>query len=437
MPAHSSSAITPSAARLTESLRDIGYDFPSAVADIVDNSIMAGAARAEILIEFDGTDSSVSIADDGCGMTANGLVEALRYGTRRSYSRGDLGRYGLGLKTASLSQCRSVTVATRRSQSATRTAVRTLDLDLIAEWDEWLVVDPGPDPAVARARDWLADGPGTVVIWRKLDRVLPEKRPDGGWARRRLEAMAAKTAEHLGIVFHRFLEGAAGRDFVITVNGEKVQPWNPFAPGEPDRIELASQRFEVVVGDVAGKVTLQRFVLPSRDQFSSLVQFESLSGPLNWNRQQGLYIYRAGRLVQWGGWNGIRGIDEHTKLARAALDFDTDLDSIFNINVAKMRVTIPPQLRQMLERPINELCGQADDAYRKTSRRAVTGQADHDGRRPPWATPDSPTGTAGDDAGLALRAAAMHAGEYEAFRRIVDTLRQQAPEVAEALGLRT
>ena len=119
MPALRSTAITPSAARLTESLRDIGYDFPSAVADIVDNSIMAGAARVEVLIEFDGLDSSVSVADDGCGMTANGLVEALRYGTRRTYARGDLGRYGLGLKTASLSQCRSVTVVTRSSLSAT------------------------------------------------------------------------------------------------------------------------------------------------------------------------------------------------------------------------------------------------------------------------------------------------------------------------------
>ena len=142
------------------------------------------------------------------------------------------------------------------------------------------------------------------------------------------------------------------------------------------------------------------------------------------------------RLVQWGGWNGIRGIDEHTKLARAALDFDTDLDSVFNINVAKMRVTIPPQLRQMLERPINELCGRADDTYRKTSRRDANGPASDGARRPPWAAPDPATRTV-DDAGLALRAAAMHAGEYEAFQRIVATLRQQAPEVAEALGLRT
>ncbi len=438
MPPYRSSAITPSAARLTESLRDIGYDFPSAVADIVDNSIMAGAARVEVLIEFDGTGSWVSVTDDGCGMTANGLVEALRYGTRRTYTCGDLGRYGLGLKTASLSQCRSVTVVSRRSRSATLTAVRMLDLDLIAEWDEWLVVDPGPDPAVAQARGRLADGPGTVVIWRKLDRVLPEKRPDGGWARRRLAAMAAKTAEHLGMVFHRFLEGTGGRDLVITVNGEKVQPWNPFGPGEPARAELAPQRFEVVVGDVTGTVTLQRFVLPSRDHFSSPANFELLSGPLNWNRQQGLYIYRAMRLVQWGGWSGIRGIDEHTKLARAALDFDTDLDSVFNINVAKMRVTIPPQLRGMLERPINELCGRADDTYRKTSRRDVTGPSgDSDGgRRPPWGAPDPATRTA-QDAGLALRAAAMHAGEYAAFQRIVARLRQQAPDVADALDLRT
>jgi hypothetical protein len=431
MPARGSAAITPSAARLTESLRDIGYDFPAAVADVVDNSVMAGASRVDVLVEFNGADSSVTVADDGCGMTANGLLEALRYGTRRTYARGDLGRYGLGLKTASLSQCRSVTVVTRGSASGARVTARMLDLDLIAEWDEWLVVAPTGDLAVTGARKWLDDGPGTVVIWRKLDRVLPEKRPYGGWGKRRLDGMAAKTAEHLGIVFHRFLERTARQHLVITVNGEKVEPWNPFALGEPALIELAPQRFEVAVGNFAGTARLQRYVLPSRDQFSSPAQFERLSGPLNWNRQQGLYIYRADRLVQWGGWNGIRGIDEHTKLARASLDFDTDLDSAFNINVAKMRVTIPLQLRQMLERPINELCGRADDVYRKTSRRA----ADDRSGRQSLVAGLGPAGTVVEGAGLALRAAAMHAGEYESFRRIVASLRMQAPEVAEALGL--
>jgi hypothetical protein len=439
MPPRSPIAIPPSAARLTESLRDIGYDFPAAVADVVDNSVMAGAGHVDVVIEFAGTDSLVSISDDGCGMTANGLNEAMRYGSRRSYKRGDLGRYGLGLKTASLSQCRSVTVVTRRT-SAGPGAARMLDLDLVAEWDEWLVVDPGRDPFVTRVRESLGDGAGTAVLWRKLDRVLPDKKPHGGWGKRRLEGMAARTAEHLGIVFHRYLEGTARHPLVITVNGEKVSPWNPFAPCEPATVELPPQRFELAVGGFSGKATLRRYVLPSRDQFSSPEQFESLSGPLNWNRQQGLYIFRADRLVQWGGWNGIRGIDEHTKLARASLDFDTDLDSVFNINVAKMRVAIPPQLRQMLERPINELCGRADDVYRKTPRHADEGHGGTGTEETKAAAGDRGWNIpaprpAPDGAGLALRAAAMHAGEYDALLRIANSLRQQAPDVADKLGL--
>jgi hypothetical protein len=443
-----SAPITPSAARLTESLRDVGYDFPAAVADIVDNSVMAGAAQIDVQIEFAGEDSYVSISDDGEGMTPNGLIEALRYGSRRSYGPSDLGRYGLGLKTASLSQCRSVTVVSRRRAIGKAVTVRTLDLDLIAEWDEWLVVEPPSDAVIDAAEKRLSGDPGTIVIWRKLDRVLPEKRPDGGWARRRLESMAVKTAEHLGIVFHRYLEGIVGPGLVITVNGQKVQPWNPFAPSEPARTELPPLRFELNVGDVSGTVSLQRFVLPPRDEFSSHEEFERYSGPLNWNRQQGIYIYRADRLVQWGGWNGIRGIDEHTKLARASLDFDTDLDSVFNINVAKIRVTLPPQIRQMLERPINELCSFADDRYRKASRRghpssdepsalllppAADGEAVLAGER--VTRPSLGTSVPGSDAGLALRAAAMLAGEYDSFGRIVAVLMEQTPEIASALGL--
>jgi hypothetical protein len=143
-------------------------------------------------------------------------------------------------------------------------------------------------------------------------------------------------------------------------------------------------------------------------------------------------------LVQWGGWNGVRGIDEHTKLARASLEFDTDLDSVFNINVAKMRVTLPPQIRQMLDRPINELCAYADDRYRKASRNGVKEQSED---RPTQAngnpTPESPTLSRGhaSEAGLALRAAAMYADQYEAFRSIVAVLVEQAPDVARSLGL--
>lgn len=434
MSAWKSTAITPSAARLTESLRDIGYDFPAAVADIVDNSVMAGARHVDVRVEFVGEESYVAISDDGEGMTGNGLVEALRFGSRRAYGPSDLGRYGLGLKTASLSQCRSVTVVTCRRSSPGNVNVRTLDLDLIAKWDEWLIVEPPMVPVIEQSAERLAAEPGTVVIWRKLDRVLPEKRPDGGWARRRLDSLAAKTAEHLGIVFHRYLEAMDSRELVISVNGQKIEPWNPFAQSEPTTTELPLQRFDLSVGDVAGSVALRRFVLPARDEFSSLEEFERYSGPLKWNRQQGIYVYRANRLVQWGGWNGIRGIDEHTKLARASLEFDTDLDSVFNINVAKIRVTFPPQIRHMLDRPINELCAHADDRYRKASRRTVNEQPFEPDAQPAARTQDVPTPT-GSDAGLALRVAAMQVGEYAAFRRIVAELTSMAPEVASSLGL--
>jgi hypothetical protein len=425
--------VAPSAARLTGSLRDIGYDFSTAVADIVDNSIAAGATRVEIMVEYDGAESRVFIADDGRGMSPHAVLEALRFGTRRSYERGDLGRYGLGLKTASLSQCRVLTVVSRGTKSVVRTCARSLDLDLIEEWDQWAIVDPSStDEMVERARRWLSEGTGTVVLWQNLDRVLPENRPEGGWARRRLETLATRAAEHLGIVFHRFLEGVAGRpQLVITVNGQKVCPWDPFAPDEQSTVELSAQRFEIEAAGATGHVRLRRFVLPSRDRFTSAVEFERLSGPMNWNRQQGLYIYRAERLVQWGGWGGIRGIDEHTKLARAALEFDTDLDSAFNINVAKMRVTLPPPLRQLLEAPVNELCVLADDAYRKTSRSAHRPVPADLGSAPEVRAATQSAAAAG----LALRMAAMQVGQWAAWEAIEGLLRRQSPEVVDLLGL--
>ncbi|MEV6487094.1 ATP-binding protein [Actinoplanes sp. NPDC051633] len=425
--------VSPSAARLTGSLRDIGYDFASAVADVVDNSVAAGATRVEILIEHDGSDSRVFITDDGAGMSSSGLLEALRFGTRRQYRRGDLGRYGLGLKTASLSQCRVLSVVSRSSKSTVRTCARSLDLDLIDDWDQWVVVDPGNrEPAVQRARQWLAEGTGTVVIWQVLDRVLPEKRPEGGWARRRLDTLAGKTADHLGMVFHRFIDGVGDRpQVVITVNGQKVRAWDPFAQDESSTVELPLQRLEVESPGSTGVVTLRRFVLPARDRFSCPAEFERLSGPLNWNRQQGLYVYRANRLVQWGGWAGIRGIDEHTKLARASVEFDTDLDAAFNINVAKMRVTLPAQLRQLIEPAVNELCVLADDAYRKTAGSARSAPPEDLGQPPEVRAATQAAATAG----LALRMAAMQVDEWAAWEKIEALLREESPEVVRLLGL--
>ncbi len=179
MAALARATVAPSAARLTESLRDIGYDFQAAIADIVDNAVSAGAGRVDVVIEYAGAASRVIIADDGDGMNAYDLLEALRFGSRRSYGDDDLGRYGLGLKTASLSQCRSVTVVSRR-RGLKMVAARQLSLDLIREHDEWLVVDPGGVPGVTWARQWLGDAPGTVDRPLQRQQVVQHGEPGVG-----------------------------------------------------------------------------------------------------------------------------------------------------------------------------------------------------------------------------------------------------------------
>lgn len=419
----SSFDVTPSARRLTESLRDIGYDFVSAVADVVDNSVSAGAAHIDIIIEYAGQNSLVAIADDGCGMTERELTEALRFGSRRQYGARDLGRFGLGLKTASISQCRRLTVVTRHAPRNMRVSARTLDLDRVAAADRWFVWDPWDTEAVQRALEWLDRGPGTVVTWEGLDRVLPAGQPDGSWAKRKLAQLAQRTAEYLGMVFHRFIEGdVEGEPITISVNGEKIPAWNPFAPDEEYRAVLPETKFEVAGEMGSGFVTLRPVVLPNRDRFSTPEAFELLGGPRRWNRQQGLYIYRAGRLIQAGGWSGIRAADEHTKLARAALDFSPELDDLFRVNVAKMRVSVPAEIRSLIERPIHELCHQADAVYRGGNGRSGRKDDSRNSLR-----------LAGD-AALALRAAAMEIDDYEALQRIMKVLKRRSPEIAAALG---
>lgn len=420
--------VAPSAARLTGSLRDIGYDFPTAVADLVDNAIAAGATRINVETQFEPNDSYVLISDDGTGMTETELHEALRFGSRRAYGHNELGRFGLGLKTGSFSQCRRLTVVTRRSPKRAHIHVRTLDLRRVARFDTWSITQDESTPAIDRAKLLLNEGPGTVIVWEDLDRALPERYAESGWGRRRLATLASRTGEHLAIVFHRFIEGAVPdrSDVVISVNGEKLAPWDPFAPDEPARQVVSEQKFEIETQQGSSDVRFQGVVLPSRDMFSSLEEFERLSGPLKWNRQQGLYIYRANRLVQHGGWSGIRGIDEHTKLARASIDFDTALDEAFQINVAKMRVALPPSLKQMLERPIHDLCVRADDAYRRSANSAGS-------------SPSSKSSKASDlalsEVGVALKSAMLTDRGLPEFRSILNVLKKQNPDLAKALDL--
>ena len=275
--------VLPSPRRLVEALRDVGYDFVSAVADLIDNSIAANATRVDIQIKWDGADTWLRIADNGTGMDSSTITEALRFGSERSYRPDDLGKFGLGLKTASLSQCRRISVASRTSEQIARIEARRFDLDRILKDDKWEVEVLGPRERAEELVEPLKSHPGTVVVWSHLDRVLGFRVPHGERAQRALWEMVDRLEQHLGMVFHRFLEGDVHghrrRSLVITINGNKVQPWNPFAPDETRTQHLQVRDFDIAASGVTGVVTFDPWVLPSKDRFSSEVSSTDCQDP--------------------------------------------------------------------------------------------------------------------------------------------------------------
>lgn len=419
--------VTPSAARLSGSLRDLGYTLTSALADLVDNSLAAGASTVRISFGSDRGEFSISVADDGIGMGSSQVLNALRFGSKRIYGPHDLGRFGLGLKTASLSLGRRLSVISK--VAGARLIMRTLDLDVIDELDDWLVLGTEGSASVDRAVSWFdRSESGTVVVVEALDRVLGSA-TNAAAMTRRLRAAAAKTCEHLAMVFHRYITGYAGRDpvriLVETDQGEVVlAPWDPFATDELATDQLDDWTLPVADGGREFHVPLRRFVLPAKSEFSTAEKFEQLSGPLKWNRQQGLYVYRAGRLVQFGGWARLRSIDEHTKLARASLDFPPALDSFFQINVSKMRINIPSDVRGLLSDPIQELCLKAAKRYRLSGDRAQQLRSRTSSGNAAWR-----------DVAFALRVAAAEVGESEAIERVLKAVDAVDPQLARNLSI--
>jgi anti-sigma regulatory factor (Ser/Thr protein kinase) len=360
--------VIPAAGRLVGSLRDMGYEFATAVADLVDNSIEAGATVVTIDVEFEGENSWVRITDNGAGMTPALLREAMRYGSSREYSADDLGKFGLGLKVASLSQCQRLTVASRRSRERAEIAAYCWDLRHITKTNRWELVPITKETAPLVVIP-LKNSAGTVVLWERLDRILGYEHPDGESARRRLTAMCRDLEGHLAVVFHRFLsdEVQARPKLQIVVNGIEIKPWDPFARDEPATKPLDPIGISVTHAGVGGQVTLEPFVLPHQSEFSSPESFRRASGPANWNQQQGFYVYRAHRLIQSGGWCRIRTLDEHTKLARVALSFSPQLDDALRVNVAKMRVQLPPGMREPIMAAISSVTRLANDRYRRSA----------------------------------------------------------------------
>lgn len=449
--------VIPSARRLIRSLRDLGYDFKLAVADIIDNSIAANASSIAIDMKFDGKNSWLRIADNGTGMSGTTITEAMRFGTEREYEDDELGKFGLGLKTASLSQCSRLTVASRVDVHSRRIEVRQWDLEHVEDTNRWEIIDVPAEDRSDTLIEPLQERRGTVVLWEVMNRVIGYKIPWGEFAKNGFYHLADELDLHLGMVFHRFLSGEAQRkkQLKISINGTAIRPWDPFAREEKATLKLPKHQFKVTGDDGPGLVAYAPYVLPSQEGFSTRKAFDRYAGPEKWNYQQGFYVYRADRMIQSGGWSRIRTSDEHTKLARVALDFWPDLDSAFDLNVAKAKVILPADLREKLQPHVEQLIKQAKKVYSppKEEMRGngfptppgghkATGASRH--TLPPGQPDVGDNGTGREISGggsnvnthigKALESAAAKAKELKALKRIQKALKAENPDTAAEIG---
>jgi Histidine kinase-, DNA gyrase B-, and HSP90-like ATPase len=343
------------------SLRGVGYSLETAIADIVDNSIAAGAARIEIGLTWKrGDDAVVTILDNGSGMSEDRLVEAMRFGGKGPMverASTDLGRFGLGLKTASLSQCRQLTVASKIGGSL---SAFTWDVDLIAEGDGgWHLLEGTSNVPKAALAILRSHKTGTLVVWQKIDFGRLDDRPDAAAVLGDVDRLD----RHLSMVFHRFIRGDARR-IEITINGNTVEAWDPFLESHEATIPQPTQN----IRSPGGPVVVRGFVLPHRDRFRTESEFETAGGPEGWNAQQGFYVYRNRRLLCAGGWLGLGGTrtwtrEEPSRLARVRIDIPNTADRDWRIDIRKAIARPPDAIRKRLQVIAEDLRRKAREVF--------------------------------------------------------------------------
>lgn len=351
--------LPPSAACLSASMRDLGYSLEAAVADLIDNSISAESTTIEIFCEASAAEPVLVILDDGRGMDAAELLVAMRHGAanpREVRSPRDLGRFGLGLKTASFSQCRSLTVVSAKNGVLSGAE---WNLDIIDAADDWILRVLEDDDIRALPYAERLGAHGTAVIWRELDRLLEDE--SGG---RREEVVNEKLdvlEKHLSLVFHRFLAGEIrGQSRIaITVNGHRVEPFDPFCRKNTHTRHLPEEI--VRIGSAA--VRLQPYILPHHSNLTAR-EYDFYLNRSDFISNQGAYIYRNGRLMAWGDWFRLIPKGEATKLARVQIDFPNSLDEAWTIDIKKSRSRPPLPVRERLRQIIAQVSGASTTVHR-------------------------------------------------------------------------
>lgn len=335
----------PKAGAMLEALRGLGYSTATALADIIDNSISAGASEIRVTFVWAGTDSYITLFDNGSGMTDAELERAMTLGDKSPLddrAASDLGRFGMGLKTASFSQCRRLTVASRKegTQSCLRWDLDELALDPAGGWLLFEDTATGSEGRLAGLSEFRT---GTLVIWEVLDRIVTKSYDVEDFS-----DLIDRVEVHLAMVFHRLLQGPRAR-LRILLNNRAISPWDPFMTDHPSKTWVSPvQPFRTD----AGVVSVECHVLPHKDRLSNL-EFESGAGPDGWNAQQGFYVYRNHRLLVAGGWLGLGqgrawNREEAYRLARIRLDIPNTADADWKIDIRKSTARPPVALRGWL-----------------------------------------------------------------------------------------
>ncbi len=348
----------PRASAMIEALRGLGYNTATALADIIDNSIAAKAKTVDLRFIWAGKESRIEIQDDGCSMSADELDKAMRLGEKsplEQRSADDLGRFGLGLKTASFSQCRRLTVASIGSDG-----LQSLywDLDVLATSsdDGWHLLEGVADGSENILTPLKEAGGGTLVVWELLDRIVTD-----GFKDQDFLDLIDRVERHLAMVFHRYLENS--RTFVLRINGKAIAPWDPFLSGHPGK----PWHSPPAPSPLAPGVEIECHVLPHKDKLSA-AEFDSAQGLDGWTAQQGFYVYRNKRLLVAGSWLGLGTgrswtKDEAHRLARIRLDIPNSADADWKIDIRKSTARPPVALRGWLVRFAEETRARARKAF--------------------------------------------------------------------------
>ncbi|MBO9445737.1 ATP-binding protein [Ruegeria sp. R14_0] len=354
---------TPYAVSLIEGHRDFGYSIETALADIIDNAIAKKASKVELIADTVSDEPWIALADDGSGMTETELVEAMRLGSKNPTDEretGDLGRFGLGLKSASFSQCRSLTVLTRKEG---KTSCARWDLDRVARRNDWSLelID---NPELIKGHELLQET-GTVVLWEKLDRLSGGYMHDRGKRAEHMNSELSRAEYHLRLVFHRFLEGSKPR-LQLYLNGRLLNPIDPMAASHP----ATQMDPEEVLRLRQGDVLIRCHTLPHHKRMSR-EEWEETGGPEGHLKAQGLYVYREERLIIAGGWLGLARQTELTKLCRIAVDIPNTMDAEWKIDVKKASAQLPPVVRERLKKVVERFVGTSKRTYRSRGQKLV------------------------------------------------------------------